>query len=36
LSEAKAKVARIPTVMLPINIFLGVAALWLGVSLRGL
>jgi len=36
LPEAKAKVARIPTVMLPLNIFLGIVALWLGVSLRGI
>ena len=36
LAEAKAKVAKVPTVMLPINIALGVAALWIGVSLRGL
>jgi uncharacterized membrane protein len=36
LLEAKAKVAKIPTVMLPINIALGVTALWLGISLRGL
>jgi len=36
LSEAKAKVRYIPTLLLPINILLGITALYLGVSLRGL
>jgi uncharacterized membrane protein len=36
LPEAKAKVKRIPNLLLPINIILGVVALFLGVSLRGL
>jgi uncharacterized membrane protein len=36
LPEAKAKVKHIPNVLLPINIVLGVAALFIGVSLRGL
>ncbi len=35
-SEAKAKVKHIPNVLLPLNIGLGIVALWLGVSLRGL
>jgi len=35
LSAAKAWVANIPNLLLPINIFLGVIALWLGISLRG-
>ena len=35
LPAAKAKVAIIPKILLPINIFLGVAALWLGITLRG-
>jgi len=34
--EAKAKVSRIPNLLLPINIVLGIAALFIGVSLRGL
>jgi uncharacterized membrane protein len=33
---AKAQVSLIPNLLLPINILLGIAALWLGVSLRGL
>ena len=36
LPEAKAKVSKIPNLLLPINIVLGVAALFIGVSLRGL
>jgi uncharacterized membrane protein len=36
LPEAKAKVKHIPNVLLPINIVLGIAALFIGVSLRGL
>jgi len=36
LSDAKAKVKLIPNVLLPVNIGLGVTALWLGVSLRGI
>ncbi|WP_457605184.1 hypothetical protein [Nitratifractor sp.] len=36
LPAAKALVANIPNLLLPINIVLGVTALWLGVSLRGL
>jgi len=35
LAEAKASVALIPKLLLPINILLGVVALWLGVTLRG-
>ena len=35
LPAAKALVADIPNLLLPINIALGVTALWLGVSLRG-
>ncbi len=35
LPEAKASVALIPKLLLPINIFLGIIALWLGVTLRG-
>lgn len=33
---AKAQMRFIPNLLLPINIVLGVVALWLGVSLRGL
>lgn len=33
---AKAQMSFIPNLLLPINIVLGIAALWLGVSLRGL
>ena len=33
---AKASVALIPKLLLPLNIVLGIVALWLGVSLRGL
>lgn len=36
LKEAKAKVSNIPNVLLPINIVLGVFAIYLGVVLRGL
>ena len=36
LSEAKITVALIPKVLLPINIILGIIALWFGVTLRGL
>jgi uncharacterized membrane protein len=36
LPEAKVKVKHIPNVLLPINIILGIAALFIGVSLRGL
>lgn len=35
LAEAKESVALIPKLLLPINIVLGIAALWLGVTLRG-
>ena len=35
LPEAKESVALIPRLLLPINIVLGIAALWLGVTLRG-
>lgn len=33
---AKAQLSLIPNLLLPINIVFGIAALWLGVSLRGL
>lgn len=33
---AKAQVSLIPNLLLPLNIILGIVALWLGVSLRGL
>ena len=36
VAEAKAQLSLIPNVLLPINIILGIVALWLGVSLRGL
>ena len=36
LPQAKAMVALIPKFLLPLNIFLGLIALWLGVGLRGL
>jgi uncharacterized membrane protein len=36
MAAAKAQLAWIPNVLLPLNIVLGVTALWLGVSLRGL
>lgn len=35
LKGAKDSVAIIPNTLLPLNIFLGVIALWLGVTLRG-
>ena len=35
LPTAKATVAVIPKYLLPLNIVLGIAALWLGVTLRG-
>ena len=33
---AKAQLSLIPNLLLPINIVLGIVALWLGVSLRGM
>ena len=36
LPDAKEAVALIPKLLLPINILLGIAALWLGITLRGL
>ena len=36
VAEAKAQLSWIPNVLLPLNIVLGLMALWLGVSLRGL
>ena len=36
VAEAKARLTWIPNVLLPLNIVLGLIALWLGVSLRGL
>ncbi len=35
LPEAKESVALIPKLLLPLNILLGLVALWLGVTLRG-
>ena len=35
IKEAAAKVKIIPNILLPINIVLGITALWLGISLRG-
>ncbi len=35
IKEAAAKVKIIPNLLLPINIALGIIALWLGISLRG-
>ena len=35
LADAKLTLVIIPKVLLPINIVLGIVALWLGVSLRG-
>ena len=35
LKGAKESVALIPNILLPINIFLGIVALWLGITLRG-
>ena len=36
IATAKAQLTWIPNVLLPLNIVLGLIALWLGVSLRGL
>ena len=36
LPEAKATTALIPKLLLPVNIILGIIALWFGVTLRGL
>ena len=36
LALAKASVSLIPNLLLPINILLGLVALWLGITLRGL
>lgn len=36
LPSAKTAVALIPKLLLPINIVLGIVALWLGITLRGL
>jgi len=36
LPDAKATIALIPKLLLPINIVLGIIAIWLGVELRGL
>lgn len=36
VAEAKAQLSLVPNLLLPINIVLGIAALWLGVSLRGM
>jgi uncharacterized membrane protein len=35
LLDAKATIALIPKILLPLNIVLGIVALWLGVELRG-
>ncbi len=35
LGGAKALVANIPNLLLPVNIVLGMAAVWLGITLRG-
>lgn len=35
IKEAAAKVKIIPNLLLPINIILGITALWLGITLRG-
>jgi len=35
LADAKLTLAPIPKLLLPLNIFLGIVALWLGVTLRG-
>jgi len=35
LPAAKAMVAPIPALLLPINIVLGIAAIWIGITLRG-
>jgi len=36
IKESVATVANIPNILLPINIFLGVVAIYLGVTLRGI
>ena len=36
VSLAKAQMSLIPNLLLPLNILLGIAALWLGVTLRGM
>ena len=36
VADAKAQLSWMPHVLLPLNIVLGIVALWLGVSLRGL
>ncbi len=36
IAGAKAKMKWIPNVFLPLNIVLGIVAIWMGVSLRGL
>lgn len=36
IALAKAQVSLIPNLLLPINIILGIVALWMGVTLRGL
>ena len=36
LPAAKATVEIIPAILLPVNIILGIAAIWLGITLRGL
>lgn len=35
IASAKAKLSLIPNLLLPLNIVLGIIALWMGVSLRG-
>ena len=36
IAHAKAQMSLIPNLLLPINIVLGIIALWLGVTLRGM
>ncbi len=36
IAQAKAQLAYIPHILLPLNILLGFVALWMGVSLRGM
>lgn len=36
IALAKAQLAWMPSVLLPLNIVLGIVALWMGVSLRGM
>lgn len=36
IAMAKVQMRFIPNLLLPLNIFLGIVALWMGVSLRGL